>query len=233
MMAQHDLIQMITQVANALEDDLRAEMAFVGGVTTGLLLTDDFAREQVRSTDDVDLIVHVIGNPGFNALQARLQKKGFQIPMPAPGDTTPICAMKLGELRVDFMPDDEEVLGFTNRWYSDALANATPYTLPAGPTIRLVTGPYFVATKLEAWKGRGQGDALSSRDIEDLLALVDGREDLIAEVKAAPANLWDYIASELKTLLGNDNFLLAMESQAQGNAARTERLHIRLEQLAK
>ena len=61
-------IAMIAKVAQALGDDLLPHVAFVGGCTTGLLLTDDFAREQVRHTDDVDLIVHVVGYMGMRQL---------------------------------------------------------------------------------------------------------------------------------------------------------------------
>ena len=51
---------MLRRVAEALGEELREQVAFVGGCTTGLLLTDPFTREQVRSTDDVDLIVSVM-----------------------------------------------------------------------------------------------------------------------------------------------------------------------------
>ena len=64
---------MLCRVAQALGPDLRQQMTFVGGCTTGLLLTDDFTREQVRSTDDVDLIVHVMGPTGFAKLQTALE----------------------------------------------------------------------------------------------------------------------------------------------------------------
>jgi len=52
---------MLQRVADALGSELLREVAFVGGCTTGLLITDDISREAVRFTDDVDLIVHVIG----------------------------------------------------------------------------------------------------------------------------------------------------------------------------
>ncbi|MCY1378326.1 hypothetical protein D9M69_659520 [compost metagenome] len=131
------------------------------------------------------------------------------------------------------MPDDEAVLGFTNRWYREALATALPHQLPDGQCIRLVAPAYFLATKLEAWKGRGQNDALGSRDVEDVLALVDGREELIEEIKAAPASLWEAVAQELAVLLTDSYFQMAVQSQAQGNLARQDRLYVRLEQLAR
>lgn len=140
--------------------------------------------------------------------------------------------MKLGEMRVDFMPDEEQVLGFTNSWYREALKTATPYQLPDGQAIRLVTPAYFLATKLEAWKGRGQGDPLGSRDIEDVLALTDGRAELIEEMKAAPEALWASVAQELTLLLADRYFQMAVQSQSLGDQARQNRLFIRLEQLA-
>lgn len=233
MRAWHTLVQMTARVADALGPELCQEMAFVGGVTTGFLLTDDFSREQARSTDDVDLIVHVMGTNQFHQLQDELQKKGFAVAMPAPDEDMPVCAMKLDGMRVDFMPDDKDVLGFTNIWYREALASAEPYALPDGQEIRLVSPLYFMATKLEAWKGRGGNNALDSRDIEDLLLLVDGREPLIDEVKRAPEPLGSYIATELQILLDNRDFEMAMESQAQGDTARRNRLRFRLEQLAR
>lgn len=59
--AYDQLKGMIETVARALGDDLLKEVAFVGGSTTGLLITDEFTREEVRYTDDVDLIVNVVG----------------------------------------------------------------------------------------------------------------------------------------------------------------------------
>ena len=229
----HTLVQMTARVADALGPELCQDMAFVGGVTTGFLLTDDFSREQARSTKDVDLIVHVMGTTRFHQLQAVLQKRGFVVAMPEPGEDINICTMKLDGIPVEFMPDDKDVLGFTNIWYREALASAEPYSLPDGQEIRLVSPLYFMATKLEAWKGRGGNNALDSRDIEDLLLLVDGREPLIDEVKRAPEPLGSYIATELQVLLDNRDFEMAVESQTQGDTARRNRLRFRLEQLAR
>lgn len=222
---------MVSKVAEALGPDLREQVAFVGGCTTSFLLTDEFVLEQVRHTEDVDLIVHVMGYPGFYALQQALRAKGFKDMPPDPEESAPVCAMKLGDLRVDFMPDDPQVLGFSNRWYGDALKTAMPYKLPDDLSIRLVNPSYFLATKLEAYKGRGKGDTLSSHDIEDLLTLIDGRESLINEVKAAPEELRGYLAEEFRQLLQDPNFEYAVNSQAGGNAEREQILFERIETL--
>lgn len=222
------LRDMLAQVARALGPELREQMTFVGGCTTGLLITDEFTKEQVRHTDDVDLIVHVLGYVGFSSLQEQLKERGFRITIPEPGETQPTCAMKLGDVRVDFMPDDENVLGFSNRWYKAAMETATTYQLTSELTIQLVTPVYFLATKLEAYKGRGQGDALSSRDIEDILNLVDGRKELVDEMRSASREVRSYVADELAKLLEDTNFEYAVASQARGNPEREALIFERL-----
>lgn len=221
---------MLCRVAKALGPDLLQQMTFVGGCTTGLLLTDDFTREQVRSTDDVDLIVHVMGPAGFAKLQTALGERGFRV-SPQEDDDFPICAMKLDDLRVDFMPDDDS-LGFSNRWYKDAMATSTPYDLDQETTIQLVSPVYFVATKLEAWKGRGRGDPLASQDIEDILNLIDGRPELHGEIQSAGEEVRNYIRHEIGQLLSNSNIGYAVASQSGGDIDRENLLFERLEALA-
>ncbi|WP_425928601.1 hypothetical protein [Pseudomonas sp. NyZ201] len=225
------LQSMLCEVAKALGPELCQQMTFVGGCTTGLLLTDAFTREQVRSTDDVDLIVHVMGPVGFARLQETLSARGFRVSPHADDDDFPVCAMKLGDLRVDFMPDDNS-LGFGNRWYSDAMSTSTVHYLDQGIAINLVSPVYFVATKLEAWKGRGRGDALSSRDIEDILNLVDGRAELQDEIELAAVEVRGYIRRQIGQLLRDGNFEYAVSAQARGDAEREALLFERLESIA-
>ena len=72
--------------------------------------------------------------------------------------------------------------------------------------IRLVSGVAFVATKLEAFVSRGGGDFVTSHDLEDVLNIVDGREELAAEMAAAPVELRHAVAAALTRLLANRNF---------------------------
>ena len=218
---------MILQVAKALGPELCQEVAFVGGSTTGLLLTDQLAKEQVRYTDDVDLIVSVMGYPGWVLLQERLRGHGFKESM----EDTVICRMQLGELQVDFMPDDD-TLGFSNQWYKQALATADEYEISEGVMIRLVSPELFVATKLEAYKGRGNNDPLESRDIEDLLNIIDGRDALLEEIGQAPSEIKDFIALEFTSLLDNSLFEYAVQNKTNGDTGREEILFSRIEAIA-
>ena len=75
-------------------------------------------------------------------------------------------------------------------------------------TIRLLTPPFFVATKLEAYLGRGGDDPLASHDLEDILNLVDGRETLVSEIKAADEEVRSYIAHQVGALLSLERYQL-------------------------
>jgi predicted nucleotidyltransferase len=216
---------MIVTVARALGPDLLQEAAFVGGCTTGLLLTDAFSREAVRYTDDVDLIINVVGYARWAAFQERLRARGFREAM----DEKVNCRMRLGELQVDFMPDDENILGFSNRWYAAGLAAAQPHDLAQDLTIRLLTPPFFVATKLEAYLGRGNDDPQGSHDMEDILTLFDGREEIVREIAAADKDLRTFIAHQIGLLLANDDFDYAVQTAARGDRDRQMLIYERLE----
>lgn len=87
----------------------------------------------------------------------------------------------------------------------------------------MVTAPYFMATKLEAFKGRGRGNPLGSHDLEDVVSVIDGRETLSAEVRDAGAELSDYIRREIATLLANPGFIDALPGFLFPDAASQSR----------
>lgn len=216
--------EMLVQVATAL-DELLPQVVFIGGCTTGLFLTDDFTKEQVRYTDDVDLIVHVGSYVDWAQLAERLRQLGFRESM----DEEVICTMKLGQLKVDFMPDNADILGFSNRWYRDAMTTARDFTLTETLTIKLVDPVYFVATKLEAYLGRGNGNTLDSDDIEDLINIFDGREEIVAEINEVEGELRDFIRVQLQALLDDANFEYVVQSSTGNNSERESLIFERIE----
>lgn len=228
MAAYEDHVTMIRAVATKIGPELCQSVAFVGGCTTALFITDRYAFQQVRHTDDVDVIVHVIGMAGWYALAETLRQKGFKDNML---DDGPLCALSLQGMRVDFMPDDSEILGFTNRWYRDALKTAVDHDLGEGIVIRLVQPAYFVATKLEAFLGRGNDDLLSSQDSEDIFTLIDGRSELLEEIRVTPKNMRDYVASELLAIKKNRNFDYALQDASNGDRGRDELIRERIDLL--
>jgi hypothetical protein len=191
----------LRRVAEAL-GELREQVVFVGGAVAGLLVTDPLA-DGVRATRDVDAVVNA-SRAMFHRIEEAVAKRGFARDV----HSDVICRWvhKDSGVLFDLMPVQPEVLGFSNRWYPYAVETAEPVELSPGIAIRLVTAVAFVATKLEAFAGRGGGDFLSSHDIEDVLNIVDGREELAAEMAEAPAELRKAVATAFHRLLTNADF---------------------------
>lgn len=129
------------------------------------------------------------------------------------------------------MPLDEKILGFSNRWYKPAMETAQDHEMEKNLRIRVITAPYFCATKLEAFKGRGEGDYFASHDLEDLITVVDGRPELLDELRAAHEDVRLYIAGAIKGLLETDQFLDALPGYLLPDAASQARLSILLTRL--
>ena len=142
--------------------------------------------------------------------------KGFSV---SPDDDV-VCRMRLGLLKVDFMPDDEAILGFTNRWYAMGIETAVQHTIAKDLKIRHLTAPLFVATKLEAYLGRGQDDLLRSHDMEDILLLVDGRPELSGEIEKAPAGVRSFIAEQFAALSRDASFEHFVDGNIRGPQGR-------------
>ncbi|NWE15236.1 hypothetical protein HX822_20030 [Pseudomonas yamanorum] len=205
------MLHMLEEVAEALGEELREQVAFVGGCTTVLLITDEYTQESIRGTDDVDLVIHLTSTADWYRLEEHLKPKGFR----NTGQDAVTCRLRLGALKVDFMPTDERVLGFSNTWFVGGLENATYHPLPNGIRIKVFAAPWFLAAKLQAYQGRGNGDVLMSNDIEDIIALVDGREELSGEMKQAPNALQKFVSEQLSELLRLRAFKDVIQSTAQ------------------
>ena len=192
-------------IAEAL-GDLRKQMVFVGGAVAGLLVSDPLA-EGVRATRDVDAVVEA-GFAQFHRIEAQVAARGFARDV----DSGVICRWVHRDTGVlfDLMPVQPEVLGFSNRWYPYAVETAVEVDLGQQLSIRLANAVAFVATKLEAFATRGAGDILASHDLEDVLNIVDGREELARELAAAPANLREAVAAAFAGLLAHPDFANAL-----------------------
>ena len=58
-------------------------------------------------------------------------------------------------------------------------------------------------TKLEAFAGRGRNDYLASPDFEDIVALLDGRQQIVEDVTTSAAELRGYIREQLSQHLSD------------------------------
>ncbi len=212
----------LLETALAELGSLADRLVLVGGCLTPLLITDP-AAPPPRATVDVDLIVEVTTNSAYDRLSKAVRTLGFH---QGADPDDPLCRFRKATIIVDLLPTDPRVLGFGNRWYSLAAATASMVVLPSGRALRHATAPCFLATKIVAFRDRGGGDYLASRDFEDIVAVVDGRPELLAELAVAPVELRSWVRSELAEMVGARGFLDSLPGMIPGQGDAIGRLEI-------
>lgn len=206
--------------AAARLEPLLNEMVFLGGCTTGLHITDT-AAGPVKTTNDVDAIIEAGSLVDYHAFSKRLRALGFSEDT---SEGAPVCRWVLDKLTLDVMPIDEKILGFSNKWYPMVITTATTVTLDNRYTIRAITAPLFLATKIEAFYGRGKGDYLGSADLEDIVSVIDGRPELLGEIASSDESVRSHLKSEFSNLMGITGFRDALPGHLPPDPASQARL---------
>lgn len=111
-------IDMLKTVAAGL-GNLKDKVVFVGGAVAELY-ADNPAASDIRPTLDVDCIIEMSSRTKYAKLEEELRAKGFSNDN-SPG--APICRWIYKSLKVDVMPTDEKILGFSNKWYIVGIRN--------------------------------------------------------------------------------------------------------------
>ena len=168
----------IFAVAKALQSFPYA-FVLVGGAAVPFLLTDPVVS--ARSTLDFDIVVRIATRGEYYEVEEWLRNHGF-----TETEDGPICRWKLDDNLVDVMPTSEEVLGFSNQWYEAALEPATQYELEESISIPVVAAPPFVGAKIEAFQSRGEDDYYASSDLEDIITVLNGRQEIVDESVRRP-----------------------------------------------
>ena len=206
-------------------EELSDQMVFVGGCATGLLITDK-AAPVIRVTKDVDAIVQVVSMSEYYQLSEKLRGKGFKEDM---SDGAPLCRWVTDTIVLDVMPAEPSVLGFGNKWYVPAVENAQTETLANGKKINMVSAPYFLITKLEAFDGRGNKDYMMSHDIEDFVAVIDGRPGLQDEIKQSAPELVSELSQRCHKLIKDKRFVEAISGHMPSDEISQDRVSIVLD----
>ncbi len=200
-------ISMLQTVAIGLRD-LKDKMVFVGGAVAELYATNSAASD-IRPTLDVDCIIELSSRAAHSKLENDLRAKGFV------NDTSqgaPICRWIYEDIKVDVMPTDSNVLGFSNTWYGEGVDNKVAKTLPDGTEVFVFLPEYYLATKFEAHKGRGGNDLRQSHDFEDIIYVFDNCNDLLDNIINGNTTVKTYLKEECRNLLENKDLTEGVES---------------------
>lgn len=193
-------LAMLEIVARKL-DQLNNDVVYVGGCTTALFINDPLSLD-VRHTDDVDCIIDVVSRSEYYKFADKLNKLGFKQSM----EDSVICRWRYDGIMLDIMPTDEKIFGFGNPWYKEALSQIISHQIANDLSIQSITAPYFLATKIEAFRDRGKNDLLASHDFEDIITVIAGRTSIAQEVALANNNLKAHLKLAFKEFLKNDQF---------------------------
>lgn len=203
------------------------EVVFLGGSTTGLFITDSGAPD-VRATFDVDCIVDVISIPKYYMVEQKLQACGFKKGI----NDNVICRWHMDEMILDVMPTDEKILGFSNKWYKPAIFNAVKRILSDNLQIQIVSPPYLIATKLEAFKNRGMMDYMLSHDLEDIITVIDGRAEIVDEIINADNKVKKYLSNSFADIMKDKKFHNALPGHLiQYGSVYQERVNLVLKRI--
>lgn len=197
-----EILRMVTKELKTLNDQL----VYVGGSTISLYVTETSAVS-IRETNDVDCVVEVSHRNEYETFAKQLRKIGFN----EDTDGKVLCRFKKGSLILDVMPTDTKILGFTNQWYADGYKKSNLVKLDS-QEIRAFRIEYLIASKFEAFKGRGKGDYRTSHDIEDIVTLFDGRETIAEDLKKAEASVNSYIKQHLEMMIKSSNFVDSLDA---------------------
>ncbi|SFN33949.1 hypothetical protein SAMN05428949_2486 [Chitinophaga sp. YR627] len=192
-MSHHANITRIKAVNNAL-GALKNDVVFVGGATVSLYANR--RAIEVRPTDDVDIVVEIASWHEYAKLEEQLRGMGFT------NDVTSnfVGRYLLPGIIVDVMPTNEAILGFSNAWYESGFKNAIDYAIDEQHTVKIFSPPYFIASKLQAFKNRGNNDGRISTDFEDIIFVLDNRSTIWEEMKNADDKVRTFLLEEFSAL---------------------------------
>jgi predicted nucleotidyltransferase len=182
------------KIANAL-GELNERVVFVGGAVVSLYI-DDPAADDVRPTQDIDFTLDIAHFAELESFRETLIKKGFY----QTSEDDVICRFRYDDIKVDVMATKAVGWAPANRWFAPGFESPIHFYLD-GKTIRCLSLPYFLASKFEAFYGRGTKDPRTSKDMEDIAYILNHTMDLEKQVLASEATVKQYLVDCFQDIL--------------------------------
>lgn len=192
-LSRNRLIMLAKELGSLVDD-----VIIIGGAAAELLQTRP-VLPKARPTDDVDAVVGLTSSNDYHRFSEKLRALRFKHTI---GDDTHMYRWNSPSgIVFDAVPS----YGFGNQWDGLAAESASDYRLDDGVTIRIVSGPVFLAMKWQAFEDRGHNDYMWSHDIEDVLAVIAGRDTIVEELVASRENVRNFVAKSAQSLLRDPN----------------------------
>lgn len=169
----------LLSVARAL-GPLHERVVYVGGAVVSLY-ADRYPQEELRLTKDVDIFLEIASIAELEALRLQLKSLGFR----QSAEDSVMCRFRLHNIKVDVMATREVDWAPANPWFEPGLEYLWNVTRD-GIDFKILSAPFFLATKLSAFHGRGGNDPRTSHDIEDIVYVLQNRTNIEEELMTAP-----------------------------------------------
>jgi hypothetical protein len=188
-------IGMLAEVARGLKE-LRPKMVFVGGAVISLYM-DDPAAEESRPTTDIDLTIQLTGFSEWTKVQKRLAELGFY----PDSQGRAICSYLYKSISVDIIPSEDSFLGPSNSWYKPGFQFLNEVIVD-DEIIRILSPPYYLATKFEAFHTRGV-DYRTSHDFEDIIQVVDNKMGIVEDILNSDDKVKLFLQEEFREIVNS------------------------------
>jgi predicted nucleotidyltransferase len=182
------------KIAHAL-GELNERVVFVGGAMVSLYI-DDPAADDVRPTQDIDFSMEIAHLAALEAIRESLIHKGFY----QTSEDDVICRFRYEDIKVDVMATKAIGWAPANPWFEAGFKHQVQFDLE-GKIIRCMSLPYFLASKFAAFYNRGTKDPRISKDMEDIVYLLNHSMGLPSEILASEAAVKLYLKDCFQDIL--------------------------------
>jgi hypothetical protein len=191
--------------ARAIEPILN-RVVLAGPLVVDLLLNDPVVRT-LSLTFAADSTLQLLSTSMVDRLGGDLQKLGLsRIGRTATGDRWRVAR----DVAIDLVQVQSDNADPSQIWLEYATLLTLPFSIDGGLTVRIAGAPAVLALECSAFVRRG-GGALDSEEMERVVTLVAARMEIERECAAAPAELRQFIGTELARLAKNDALQLLIQ----------------------
>lgn len=195
MLKNTELNRMATlKIAKTLSG-LNKDVVYVGGAIVSLYI-DDPAADDVRPTKDIDISLKIHSLNELENIREELVRRGFK----QYNEDKVICRFRYEDILVDVMSTKKVGWAPANRWFAPGFERKFLIDI-GGQKIYLMPLPYFMASKFDAFHGRGSKDPRTSHDYEDIVYLLSHTSNVSHLIQKADEPVKDYLNEQFNNIL--------------------------------
>jgi predicted nucleotidyltransferase len=162
------------------------------------LYIDDPSADDVRPTKDVDISLKIASFSALEKIRLLLIQKGFY----QTSEDDVICRFRYNDIKVDVMSTQPVGWAPANRWFEPGFENLQIVHLDEFE-IKVLSLPYFLAAKFDAFYDRGFKDPRTSHDFEDIVYLLNYCADLEKSILETESDVQHFLKDAFRKILKN------------------------------